>query len=179
MGQYSNTNTKPTLSEFCDYVESHGFDIDSYALYKEYDSRNWTTSNGKPMRSWKALVDARNGKIVAARKRAEFKPYKTPKKKKHEKKSHFLERVEKRKDLEVRKHYDEYLKDSRWLAFRQFIFGVKGYKCEKCGSTECLQIHHKHYFRGLFPWEYTCNDVMVLCRSCHEKIHGITPNETK
>ncbi len=70
-------------------------------------------------------------------------------------------------------HYDEFLQDERWPAFRKFIFAGRGCKCEKCGSHERLQIHHIKYKEGLRPWEYTCNDVMVLCRDCHAKIHGI------
>lgn len=77
----------------------------------------------------------------------------------------------------VKMHYDEFLQDPRWKAFRQFVFSVRGRKCERCQSSGNLQVHHIKYKEGLLPWEYTCNDVMVLCRGCHEKIHGIAPNK--
>lgn len=96
-----------------------------------------------------------------------------PKRRKRESKQKFQLRIAKAKTNAVKMNYDEFLKDPRWFAFRQFIFAVRGHKCEDCGSTERLQVHHIAYKRGLLPWEYTCNDVKVLCRDCHKKVHGI------
>lgn len=69
--------------------------------------------------------------------------------------------------------YDEQLKDKKWLAFRRFVFTVRGKVCEQCGSVNCLQVHHPKYKVGRWAWEYTCNEVVVLCRECHKKAHGI------
>ena len=69
--------------------------------------------------------------------------------------------------------YNDQLKDPRWSAFRNFVFVVRKMRCEKCGSKEALQIHHPQYITGRKAWEYTCNEVQVLCRECHKKIHGI------
>ena len=68
--------------------------------------------------------------------------------------------------------YYEQLKDKRWYAFRNFVFIVRGGKCEKCGSAEKLNIHHLHYVPGRKAWEYTCNDVQVLCKKCHKEEHA-------
>ena len=36
----------PSLEEFCDYIERKGYDIDPFALYKEFEARDWTTAKG-------------------------------------------------------------------------------------------------------------------------------------
>ena len=68
--------------------------------------------------------------------------------------------------------YKEQLNDIRWQAFRLFVLTARGTKCEMCGSTEnVIHIHHNRYIFGKKAWEYTCNDVEVLCSYCHKKIH--------
>lgn len=69
--------------------------------------------------------------------------------------------------------YEDQLKDSRWYAFRKKVLAVRGHKCERCGSAENLQIHHPKYVKGCLAWEYSCKEVIVVCRDCHKKIHGI------
>lgn len=70
--------------------------------------------------------------------------------------------------------YSNLLERKEWIAFRKFIFAVQGYKCKKCGKSNCiLQVHHKKYNIERMPWEYTCNDVIVLCKDCHKKVHGL------
>lgn len=46
-----NTFKKPSLDEFCDYIEKHGFDLDPFDLYKEFDKKGWT---------WKLLIKTRS-----------------------------------------------------------------------------------------------------------------------
>lgn len=41
------------------------------------------------------------------------------------------------------------------------------YKCTKCGSSESLIVHHKHYDVD----KLTMNDLQTLCRSCHRRLH--------
>lgn len=53
-------------------------------------------------------------------------------------------------------------------------------RCEKCEATRNLQSHHIRYPDNWF--DTRMDDLMVLCRLCHEKEHGIvrqskfTPN---
>lgn len=53
------------------------------------------------------------------------------------------------------------------MFFRRYIrprvFEIKGDRCEHCGSTDSLQIHHTSYK------EVTIHTLLVLCDSCHEK----------
>lgn len=71
------------------------------------------------------------------------------------------------------KYYENLLKDKRWKEFRLKVLSERGNKCECCGGTDVLQIHHTFYIRGKMPWEYEINDMRVLCRTCHQKIHHL------
>lgn len=70
--------------------------------------------------------------------------------------------------------YDNYLLSDKWKNKRLQLFKIKGRKCEVCGSTKKIDVHHKHYER------LTCellSDLSVLCRSCHEKEHSNLKSE--
>lgn len=49
--------------------------------------------------------------------------------------------------------------------------------CEKCGSSDALQAHHIRYTPNLF--DVKMDDLVVLCRKCHEKEHGIVSEPTQ
>lgn len=166
----------PSLDEFCDYIERKGYDIDPFVLYKEFDNRGWTTAKGVRAKSWTALIDARNSVVSQKRKNDQAILLGIPKQRKRESKQKYQRRMANARTKAVKMNYGEFLQDPRWLAFRQFVFAVRGYKCEICGSMERLQVHHISYKKGLLPWEYTCNDVKVLCRNCHARVHGKLEN---
>lgn len=71
-------------------------------------------------------------------------------------------------------NYREYINSPHWKKKRaEFIESVGG-RCERCGSTKQLQVHHKHY-RTLK--RESKEDVEVLCKECHELEHeekGVT-----
>lgn len=69
--------------------------------------------------------------------------------------------------------YDEFLKTIYWKNIKE----DKTYfsdKCELCGSKEKLHVHHRNYDNhGLeHKREVQDNDLMVVCETCHKKIHG-------
>ena len=61
------------------------------------------------------------------------------------------------------------LRSADWREFAASIRSARGFKCETCGSGDKLHVHHKHY-RTL--GRETPNDVALLCKACHEKVHG-------
>jgi predicted HNH restriction endonuclease len=73
--------------------------------------------------------------------------------------------------------YAELLQSREWANFRQYIFRIRGTVCEWCHNpyAKPLQVHHKYYltYRGqrYLPWQYSSDDVMVVCRHCHQVIH--------
>jgi 5-methylcytosine-specific restriction endonuclease McrA len=66
--------------------------------------------------------------------------------------------------------YKAYLNSKEWFAVRESLFVVRGKKCERCGSKENIQVHHIHY-RNIFREQL--EDLMVVCKDCHRKIHGL------
>ena len=69
--------------------------------------------------------------------------------------------------------YKKQLKSKEWKNFRKKVFKIKGKKCEICGSTKQLNIHHPFYTKGKLAWQYNPSDMMVLCHDCHKEIHNI------
>lgn len=67
------------------------------------------------------------------------------------------------------KNYQDYLQSWYWADKKKLILELKGNKCEKCGKTKSLQVHHLTY-------DSLCNenqhDVEVLCKKCHEEAHN-------
>ena len=81
-----------------------------------------------------------------------------------------IKEIERRKRKE---YYNRLLEDKRWKEFRLKVLSERGNKCEFCGGTDVLQIHHTFYIRGKMPWEYDIKDMRVLCKKCHQRIHNI------
>ncbi len=68
--------------------------------------------------------------------------------------------------------YADQLQTPQWLVFRQEVLGVRGGECEDCHNAEApFNIHHCHYDFEKKAWEYSYEDVRVLCRVCHERLH--------
>lgn len=44
-------------------------------------------------------------------------------------------------------------------------------RCQNCGSTNNLQVHHLRY--NNYYKEDVKNDLKVLCKDCHQKIHDL------
>jgi len=63
--------------------------------------------------------------------------------------------------------YKQYLSSWQWEDKKSCILNEINF-CQCCGSKNLLEIHHKHYNNiGLERLE----DVLVLCRSCHQFFH--------
>lgn len=69
--------------------------------------------------------------------------------------------------------YEQQLATKEWHDKRSEVLQVRGCKCEHCGSTERLNVHHKRYISGHMAWEYPLDNFVVLCQECHEKVHRI------
>lgn len=79
-------------------------------------------------------------------------------------------------DMVKKATYGEQLKHPKWQRARLERLDAAGWKCEKCGETEkTLHVHHERYVRGRMPWEYTHDELEVLCEDCHATEHGLAP----
>lgn len=160
----------PTIKQIKEYIARKNFNVVAEDIYNHYKDRNWLTLKNKPMCSLEAMVNSWNGvmkqkeriKIMYEKRRLS----RTPKKNKKV-------IVKKEKHPYVYIPYKEQLKDKRWFEFREHVFNCKGRRCEICGSTDFLQVHHLRYKKKHYAWEYKVHDMQVLCGRCHKKIHGI------
>jgi hypothetical protein len=66
-------------------------------------------------------------------------------------------------------NYHEYIRSQDWIN-KSRKWRKKTKACEKCGSAKELQCHHKHY-RTL--GRERREDILVVCRTCHCKLHGV------
>jgi len=64
--------------------------------------------------------------------------------------------------------YLDFLNSNFWKEKRKWILKAHNNMCNKCGSDKSLQIHHLNYFT---VGNEGGDDVIVLCKSCHEKEH--------
>jgi len=69
-------------------------------------------------------------------------------------------------------NYHDFLATPYWKAVSGYKRYKAGYKCELCNSNGSLAVHHKTYENhGLEV--YHLEDLVVLCKDCHEKFHDI------
>lgn len=67
--------------------------------------------------------------------------------------------------------YKLYVKTEHWQHFRTEALKFAQYKCQLCNAKDAeLNVHHKNYDN---LGRETFNDVIVLCKECHEVHHGI------
>lgn len=64
--------------------------------------------------------------------------------------------------------YAEYLKSPQWQKKRRRALKKYGKVCSVCGTTERLQVHHKHY-KTLY--RESVDDLAILCAGCHANHH--------
>ena len=93
-------------------------------------------------------------------------------------------KVHNKQKIESRKRYEK-VKDFERLRVRAHTLaksiidllvqtGEREWKCEHCGSTYKLQIHHKNKFNFL---DNTPTNLLILCEKCHAKEHSRVENE--
>lgn len=69
-------------------------------------------------------------------------------------------------------NYKEYLQSERWKTLREGKLVQARYKCQLCDAKDCeLNGHHRSYRNLGKPAEI--DDLIVLCKTCHEKYHDI------
>mgnify|MGYP004572942519 FL=1 len=79
----------------------------------------------------------------------------------------------------TREEYHKLLDTDYWRGFSYSIIKERNFTCEDCGRTfynerNKLQVHHLVY-RNVNPWSYRPDELVVLCRECHARRHGINP----
>lgn len=70
--------------------------------------------------------------------------------------------------------YRAYLHSKEWKAKRQQLFKERGKKCEICGDTNQLEIHHITYDR---LYNELSEDLLIVCNPCHSNLHKKKPKQ--
>lgn len=72
-----------------------------------------------------------------------------------------------------------FYQEKKWRARSKEIYFNRNSTCEKCKRIVGTNEYAVHHIIELTPDNYTNNDIaygdnnlMLLCRSCHDKIHG-------
>ena len=187
---------KPTLAMIEIYIAEKGLFCDAKECFDYWENKEWLTKKGVEPKTLEIAIDCYNSIAINRFAKRSAKSLGITKLRGKKKKSEMkilrrtiasgglkglenqikIESFEAKKKVVNKREYAPYieqLNDKRWEAFRKFIFAVRGKKCEMCGGTHILQVHHPKYKGGRLAWEYTCNEVQVLCKECHEKVHNI------
>ena len=75
-----------------------------------------------------------------------------------------------------KKQHAKELASPKWKEKREEVFERYGKQCVECGSTKNIQVHHLIYRKGHHLWEYNVNELIPLCKKCHQKIHDDKTN---
>lgn len=67
--------------------------------------------------------------------------------------------------------YAEYLQSPYWQKVRQAKLTQAGRRCQACGATGRLEVHHKTYRNRGRELQHL-GDLSVYCRKCHGRVHG-------
>lgn len=68
------------------------------------------------------------------------------------------------------KRYTEYINSRQWKQRAAAMVARANFRCQRCGSTRTLNVHHLTYEHLGDEWP---QDLIVLCRKCHKEEHGI------
>lgn len=67
--------------------------------------------------------------------------------------------------------FKQQLQDARWRLKRKSAIAHAKYKCQECGASGRLDVHHLYYVKGKKMWQYPFKALKVMCRECHKKWH--------
>lgn len=66
--------------------------------------------------------------------------------------------------------YREYLASPHWHYTRRVALERAGHRCQACGTTHKLHVHHRSYQH---LGDEHDDDLRVLCRTCHDRVHAL------
>ena len=80
----------------------------------------------------------------------------------------------------TKEEYESLLQSDYWKGYSYSLIKERNFTCEDCGrcypnKRNMLHVHHLVY-RDANPWSYKPEEVIVLCKECHQKRHGIYQN---
>ena len=81
----------------------------------------------------------------------------------------------------TKEEYENLLQSDYWKGYSYSLIKERNFTCEDCGRSfpnmrNMLKVHHLVY-RDANPWSYNPEELIVLCKECHQKRHGIYHEE--
>lgn len=80
-----------------------------------------------------------------------------------------------------KREYQRYLESDYWKEFTKQARIIFGYKCWFCGSGGELHLHHTRYYKTTFYSKRKVKNnlrwFLLICKSCHKKIHRLAKEE--
>ena len=73
--------------------------------------------------------------------------------------------------------YEKFLNSNFWRLLRKEKIKLSGRRCSRCGARRPLQCHHVTYPADWY--DTVLSDLMVVCRTCHQRIHGVERGKRK
>lgn len=74
----------------------------------------------------------------------------------------------------MKKEYKKYLKSNEWKSIKKKVMRRDKNQCQICFYNKKLNVHHMTY-RSIF--KENCNDLILLCRRCHGRLHKISKSK--
>ena len=168
MGKKSQIVEKPSLFHVQDYINKKGLKIRPEDVYWFFFGKKGIY-NGESIKTMVKKFKRSSQKQQKETKDAKRKTNDVASKTK----SPVKNKKQKVKTPYVFIPYKKQLADVRWKRLREKVLNKRGHKCERCGSTENLQIHHLVYRKKRYAWQYGINDLVVLCDTCHLHAHNL------
>ena len=75
-----------------------------------------------------------------------------------------------------KKDYNKYLRSPEWKAKKLLVLERDNYKCQQCGYTNNLHVHHLTYENVT---NEQLDDLVTLCKRCHRSEHKKKVKNTK
>jgi 5-methylcytosine-specific restriction endonuclease McrA len=84
-------------------------------------------------------------------------------------KKEFPNEMETYKSFEKKQQeYNSYIQSDEWKDKRRQRLNYDAHRCINCGSKVGVEVHHKNY--DCFGGEDVKQDLVTLCRKCHNKV---------
>lgn len=146
---------QPTLEMIAEYISTMHFKLDPVSLYNKYNSRQWMTIKKTPIKSVEAIVNAENSI------------------KHNEVKVRIPKPPEYNINLSRQDNYTLFLNSEYWKYVRSLKLAQAHDKCQVCGCHYNLIVHHNSYEHHKSEHEHL-EDLVVLCKNCHNLFHNHT-----
>lgn len=72
----------------------------------------------------------------------------------------------------MNKQYQAFLQSTEWKVISEIRKQMDGHACTRCGSKDCLEVHHKTYDMHPQKGLLDLDNMVTLCHSCHSSTHG-------